>query len=285
VGSERSRAERPDPADVYQRQGVEVVDITGATAERSSEALGAALDGDEVERLVVAGGDGLVHLAIQHLGGSGIPLGIVPSGTGNDFANALGLDDSAPPATALSDASPVDLIELEGDDGYRRLVATIVIAGFPARINARANRSRLPLGSAIYAVAAAAELPRFSRELIELTIDGESVTTDSAMLAIGNTRFFGGGMLACPDALPDDGSLHLTSIEGVGRIGILRHLSGRAGGTADRAEVLRRTAESIRIRTVGIELWGDGEPLTSAPAAIRILPGALMVAGVPGSGR
>lgn len=276
--SRRSRSSQRELADEYRRRGLEVSDLTRATAAESDQALRAAIDAGEVERLVISGGDGLVHLAIQHLARTAVPLGILPAGSGNDFASALGLVKDDVDAT-LGEAISVDLIEIEAADGASRLVASIVIAGFPARINKRANRSRLPLGSLIYMVAAAAEMPRFSREMIELDVDGDTISTHSAMLAIGNTRYFGGGMVACPDALPNDGLMHLTSIEGVGRLGILRHLAGRAGGTADRAEVLRLVARSIEVHTVGLELWGDGEPITIAPAVLRTLPGALMVAG------
>jgi len=68
-------------------EGHEVVDLTGGSADASGAALGSAIANGEVERLVVAGGDGLVHLAIQHLAQSAIPMQLVPGGTGNDFAS------------------------------------------------------------------------------------------------------------------------------------------------------------------------------------------------------
>ena len=139
--------------------------------------------------------------------------------------------------------------------GDRCWAATVVIAGFPADINARANAMTLPLGSALYTVAALLELPGFSRRRVALEVDGVEMTSDTAMLAIGNTRYFGGGMLVCPDARATDGRLHVTSIEGVGRLRILRHLAQKSGGSADRPEVVRLTATSITVGTPDIDLW------------------------------
>ena len=265
--------------EAYEATGHAVVDLTGPSAAATSESLAAAIEGGAVDRVVVAGGDGIVHLAVQHLAGTEIPLGLAPSGSGNDFAAALGIE-AVDVATTLRDPTPVDLIEVEFAGGERCWAATVVIAGFPADINARANAMALPLGSALYTVAALLELPGFSRRRVALEVDGVEMTSDTAMLAIGNTRYFGGGMLVCPDARATDGRLHVTSIEGVGRLGILRHLAQKSGGSADRPEVVRLAATSITVGTPGIDLWADGEPLGVSPATVRVVPGALLVAGV-----
>lgn len=279
----RSRRGRVDPTTLvsaYGLLGCEVVDLTGSTTRESSDNLAAAVRSGEIERLIVAGGDGLVHLAIQHLGGTAIPVGLLPSGTGNDFASALGITERDLNST-LGPTADVDLIVVEWPGlAEHTWIASIGIIGFPAEINARANRMNAALGPALYTLAAALQLPSFERSEVALNADGELIETDTAMLAIGNTRFFGGGMLACPDAQHDDGMLHVTSIQGVGRIGILRHLMRKSGGSADRPEVLRLTAKRIDIATPHLELWGDGEPIGATPLTLRIVPGALAVAGV-----
>ena len=84
-------------------------------------------------------------------------------------------------------------------------------------------------------------------------------------------------MLPCPDAVPDDGLLHFTSIEGVDRRRLLPHLLGRAGGTADRHEVLRGTGSRIEIETAGHDFWADGEPLGASPLILEIVPEALRI--------
>lgn len=204
---------------------------------------------------------------------------IVPVGTGNDFAMGI--------QRAVSPASPdgtieLDLLRVTTADAGEKWVASILIAGFPASVNRRANAITVPLGPAVYTVAAMMELPTYERVQIDYEVSGagESVsrTTDTGMLAIGNTCFFGGGMLACPDAAPDDGILHFTSIEGVGRIGILQHIQRQKGGTADWAEVRRHVGTSIALRSDGVELWGDGERIGRTPAKVDLVPRSVVIA-------
>lgn len=255
-----------------------VIELTRDSAVASSTALANAVGAGAVERLIVAGGDGLVHLAIQQLAQTGIPMSIVPVGTGNDFA--MGVQRASGPMSPAGTIE-VDLLRVTTADGAQRWVASIVIAGFPAAVNKRANAIALPLGPALYTVAAVAELPSYRRQEIayELTGSDETISrmTDTGMVAIGNSCFFGGGMLACPDAIPDDGLLHFTSIEGVGRIGILQHIQRQKGGTANWDEVQRHSGTEITLTTPDVELWGDGEYLGQTPATIEVVPKALML--------
>jgi len=277
-GSRLSRSNAQSLTDIYEAQGLTVVDLTGPTAQASSTALAQAVDRGDIERLVVAGGDGMVHLAIQEVAETHIPVGIVPSGTGNDFAKALDL--SRPdPARALADAVPVDLLRVRTDNHEDRWIATVAILGFPADINARANAMRFRPGPAVYTLAMALELPGFSRVVVDLEVDGKPHTIDSAMLAIGNTRYFGGGALICRDAVADDGQAHMTAMEGIDRRGMLIHLGRKSGATLDRPEVKRTSGTRWTITTLGLALWGDGESVRTTPLTIDVVPQALHVAG------
>ncbi len=254
-------------------EGTRVIDLARPSPEAASAALALAVERGEIERLFIAGGDGLVHLAIQHVAATSIPVTIVPVGTGNDFVAALDQRMSKTTTNGIS----TDLIKVSTPGGSQSWAASVAIAGFPADINQRANTMSRRWGSNVYAVAAALQLPHFERRTIRLTVDSEKITTNTAMLAIGNTRYFGGGMLPCPDAQPDDHLLHFTSIEGVGRIGLLPHLLGRAGGTADRKEVRRERGRRIEIESQGELFWADGEPVGTSPLTFEVVPDALKV--------
>ncbi|MGE9348965.1 diacylglycerol/lipid kinase family protein [Isoptericola variabilis] len=195
------------------RAGHDAVDLSGPDADAALAWARAAVDGtggpaDPVDALVVVGGDGMVHLGAQAVAGTDVPLGIVPVGTGNDFAATLGLPVRDPAAAGAALCRALDA----GAAGIRRVdaalvtgpglaagtsagtsvgaaastaagprwVAGAVSAGLDAAVNARANRLRHPRGSARYTVAAAIELVRYRPWSYRLTFDGVAPATSDA---------------------------------------------------------------------------------------------------------
>jgi diacylglycerol kinase (ATP) len=145
-----------------------------------------------VQRVIVIGGDGTVNLAVNVLAQTGVELGIVAGGTGNDSARALGLpfdDPTAAIAAALSPAVAVDA--LRTDHGWAMTVATV---GFSVAVNKRANRLRFPRGAALYRRATIEELPRLRTLPMTLTVDGVAHPIETTLLAVANGAYFGGGM-------------------------------------------------------------------------------------------
>ncbi len=239
---------------------------------------------DGMERLVVAGGDGLIHLALPALATTDVILGIVPVGTGNDFARALGLPTRLPAAVAaaLGPAHPVDLVAT--DDG--RWAATVVTGGFSGQVNARANSLRFPPGQQRYTVATLAELRRLHLVTLTLTIPAEEGDTrpdlveqhTTTLFAVANTRYFGGGMAICPDARSDDGLLDVTIVGPTTPFQLARMLPTVFPGRHVRhPAVVTRRARRIQVETDAI-LWADGEPFGSG-GRLEAVAGALRVAG------
>jgi diacylglycerol kinase (ATP) len=252
------------------------IDLTGATADASALAAAAAVESGAA-RIIVVGGDGLVHLALQAVAGSSTILGIVPVGTGNDFARGLDTIPGDPvEATrlALGDARPIDAIRT--DAGW---VASVATAGFSGDVNARANRLRFPRGPSRYTVATMLELPTLRARPTRLIVDGVVHDFEAALLAVANTGWFGGGMQIAPDARPDDGMLELTVLADVGRLELLRffrHVFSGRHMAHPKVHGLR--GRRITIDADGLDLWGDGEPIGAAPASLEAVPGALMIA-------
>lgn len=232
-----------------------------------------------IERVVAVGGDGVVHLAIQAVAGSGTVLGIVPHGTGNDFARAVGLlggrlEERV--ARAMAAPSPVDA--LRTTHGW---VASVATLGFSGDVTARANAMRWPRGRARYTLATLRQLPRLRILDVNASIDGVPVVNSSTLLAIGNTAFFGGGMRICPDATPQDGVLQLVSIDAVPRRTFLRVFpTVFSGAHVRRGEVTVASGKRVVIDGAdGIDVWADGEHLGPLPIELEIAPAALSVAG------
>jgi diacylglycerol kinase (ATP) len=255
-------------------QGHTVVELDAHDAASTRTAIASLPEG--VHRVVGIGGDGLIHHVVQHLAGTDRELGIVPVGTGNDFATALGLPDDADDAiaVALGPTRPIDAIET--DHGWAASVATV---GFSADVNARADGIRVPLGSFVYTVATVIELPRLRVRRLSLGFDdAEPVEIETIMLAVANTPLFGGGMLVCPHARPDDGLLDITSIGPVSRTKLLRVFPKIFRGEhLSYPEVTTWQASSVTLSD-GVDVWADGERLGSSPLTLRAIPGALQLA-------
>ena len=146
----------------------------------------------------------MVSLAVNEIGDSGIPLGIVPSGTGNDSARGLGIpvdDTAAAIATLLAalDAPPrvVDVGLVKHGISQTRFVG-IVSAGFDALVNDRANSWRRPRGRSRYTLALLRELVSLAPRRYELTVDGAAVVVDAVLISVANNVSIGGGMKIVP---------------------------------------------------------------------------------------
>lgn len=231
----------------------------------------------EVDRVIVVGGDGIVHLAVNALAMTPVVLGIVPIGTGNDGARALGLPTSPAAAieAALRPATDVDAIRTE--HGWALTVAT---AGFGVRVNKRANRLRWPQGAAVYKRATLEELPGLRPLPLTLIVDGVSHEVAVTLIAVGNGAYFGGNMQICPAADPYDGLLDVTVVGKLGRVELLRFFPTVFKGThLSHPQVTTYRGCVIELRGAA-ELWADGEPMGILPVTLEAIPRALRIAGV-----
>jgi diacylglycerol kinase (ATP) len=273
-----------DPvADRLRGDGVEVVVVTGRDADeafdRVRDEVAAGVDG-----VVAVGGDGLVNIALQVVAGTGVPLGVVPAGTGNDIARALGL--------ALADpASAVDLVvhgvtravDLGRANG--RWFAGVLGSGFDSMVNERANRMSWPSGRSRYNLAILAELRTFTPVPYELVLDGEPWATDAMLVAVGNGPSYGGGMRVCPDARLDDGLLDVTVLGPISKPEFLRVFPTVYKGTHVRhPAVTVRRARQVTLTSPGVTAYADGERVSVLPVTCDAVPDGMLVFAPPGTG-
>lgn len=238
----------------------------------------AARRGDEV--LAVLGGDGTVHLAAQAVAGTGTALAVLPSGTGNDLAAALGLPaDPLQAARQVAEAlhrgrrRKIDLGRVEGAACF----GTVLCTGFDAAVNARANAMRWPRGPRRYDLAVLAELAALTPRQVLVNTGDEAVELTATLVAVGNGPQYGGGLRICPSAELDDGLLDVIVIGAVSRRRLLRVFPRlRVGGHVDEPEVTLLRAGSVRIE--GDPQWpvyADGEAQGTLPVSVHCEPGAL----------
>nr|WP_279580455.1 YegS/Rv2252/BmrU family lipid kinase [Fodinicola feengrottensis] len=238
----------------------------------------AAAIADQPDVLVVCGGDGMVHAALQVVAEKSVPLGVVPAGTGNDFARSLGIPLHDPAAASrlirTGTARPLDLARV-GQTWF----GSVLACGFDSRVNARTNRMRWPRGRSRYTLATFAELAGFRPLDFVVEVDGVSHDLTGMFVAVGNTASYGGGMRICPDAVPDDGHLDLTLVSAVPRLEMLRMFSAVYKGTHVHHPAVRTLrGQTIRISsTTDIVAYADGEPLNALPLTITLHPAAAQV--------
>jgi diacylglycerol kinase (ATP) len=283
--------------------GLDVVTAAGDSAESLTVAARHAL-ADGAEALVVVGGDGAVHLAVNLVAGTGHPLGIVPAGTGNDVARALDLRLGDPAGAADDLAGAIRERRLRAVDAVRctfagppggrpapgqpasgadRWFAGVLGAGFDALVNERANGWRRPSGHLRYDLAIVRELPVLRPRHYLLDLDGEPWPVEAVMVVVGNGPSYGGGMRVCPQARLDDGLLDVLVVAPLSRTALLRIYPRVYTGTHVRdPRVTARRARRVGVQAAGIVAYADGERLGPLPLTAEVVPGALQVLVAPG---
>jgi YegS/Rv2252/BmrU family lipid kinase len=258
-------------------------DVTISFTERQGHArqLGEAAVAGNATSVVVWGGDGTFNETAGALLHTSIPLGLVPAGSGNGLAGALGVPRDPGRAIAVAlDGRPraIDAGRMAG-----RCFFNIAGVGFDARVaglfNQRAAGSR---GGWPYLVIGVREGCTYCALDYDVQLDGESRKYKALLIAFANGREYGLGARIAPDARLDDGLLDVIIVEDAGLLARFWHARHLARGTPQLAPTVttRRVTRAV-IETEGdMEFHVDGEPgRASRRIDVEILPGALTVRG------
>ncbi len=256
--------------------------LTAATREDAERQAADAVAGGTAA-VVAVGGDGAVHAALQAVAGTTTPLAVVPAGTGNDLALALGVPRD-PLAAARAAADDLRAGEFRTVDAGRtgdRWWATVLCCGFDSAVTDRANRLRWPRGRRRYDLAVLLELARLHPYELTLRLDdGAARTLPATMIAVGNTAWYGGGLSICPGADPADGRFDVTVVGPTTRRELIRTRPRLADGThVQHPSVSVFRASRVELSCPGVTTYADGEPVAPLPVVVECVPGALAVAG------
>ena len=252
---------------------------TGEDAEKACHRAVA----EGVAAVVAVGGDGTVHRALQAVAGAPVGFGVVPAGTGNDFADAVAVpSDPLKAAEAIAAAlrdrrdHRLDLARVTTGRGDVRWFGAVLAAGFDAVVNERANRMAWPRGPRRYDLAIALEMARLRARPYTLEIDGIDHSFAGVLVAVGNCPSYGGGMRICPDADPRDGLLDVVVADELGRGALVRLKPRLRRGThVTDPRVHSYRARRVRIDAPGIIGYADGERIAALPLEISCEPGAV----------
>jgi diacylglycerol kinase (ATP) len=284
-----SRDVGPAVVQTLRAMGHEVTSLTEPDFEQLLASAHAAVR-RRPDALVVVGGDGMVNLGTNLVADTRVPLGIVPSGTGNDMARGLGiphenteeairaLDRALAEGPRTIDAARVRWTDATTGERGERWFACALSAGFDAIVNERANGMRHPKGPSRYILALLIELARLRPIAYRLELDGRVIETSANLVALGNNVSLGGGMKITPDAKVDDGLLDVLIVRPLSRLNFLRIFPRVFKGThVSHPKVSIERARRIRIEAEGIVAYGDGERFAALPIDVEVVPGALRV--------
>lgn len=266
-----------EPVTAYLRdEGIHVDVVVGRDADEAFDQARDRVAGG-VDGLVAVGGDGLLNLALQVVAGTEVSLGIVPAGTGNDIARALGVPLRDPlGAINLVAGGRTRTVDLGRANG--RWFAGVLGSGFDSMVNERANRMTWPTGRSRYNIAIVAELRTFRPVPYTLELDGEPWKTDAMLVAVGNGPMYGGGMRVCPDADFEDGLLDVTVLGPISKPEFLRVFPTVYKGThVNHPAVTVRRARDVTLRSDGVTAYADGERVSLLPVHCEAVPQALHV--------
>jgi YegS/Rv2252/BmrU family lipid kinase len=239
----------------------------------------AADDGASV--VVAVGGDGTVNEIVQGLAGrDGVELAVIPRGTGWDFVRTYGIPRDLDGAIAVARngrARQIDVGRAAYGEG-QSYFANIASAGMSGAIAKRANETSKALGGKVsYAWATLTVFARWRNDEVRVSVDGEQREGRMHDVVVANGRYFGGGMMICPHAEPDDGLFDVLTIGDLTKRDLLLTLPKTYKGRHlphPKAELLRGARVEIDApRPLPVEL--DGEQPGTTPVVFEVVPKAL----------
>ncbi len=232
--------------------------------------------------LVALGGDGTVSEVGRGISGSGAAaeLGVLPFGTGNDFARAVGIRGRNALKAVAGAAVPTDLGVVRFTDQPSRHFLNSLSVGLAADVNRR-TYGRRKFGRKTYLMDAVREAVGYRAATFRIGLDGEDPRPRTLVNAsFMNTRCFGGGIPITPGADPGDGRLDLALVGTLSFVGWMDTVRRLASGTHfDRRELERHLIRRASVQGTGrIALEVDGELVeTSRPFEISVAPAAIQV--------
>jgi diacylglycerol kinase (ATP) len=232
----------------------------------------------EIDRVVVAGGDGTLNAAAPALVATGLPLGILPAGTANDLARTLGIPEDTETAAAIIAEGRTRTIDLGTVNGHPFFnVASIGLSVDLTQVLTRDFKRRY--GKIGYALATLRTLARARPFRATIRSEHESVRVSTLQIAVGNGRYYGGGNAVEKTAAIDDQHLDLYSLEfrQAWKLALLAR-SFRYGEHGAWNEVRAVRAKEFDVLTRSPKpVNADGEIVTATPAHFRIEPNAVTV--------
>lgn len=284
-GAGRGKALGAEFAAGLRELGLDYLDLSAPSAVEALARGRAAITDGLIDGLVVLGGDGMVHLGVNLVAETKLPLMVVGAGTGNDSVRLFGMPIHDIPASLrylsenLHSTRSVDAARVTNESGIRTFFGS-VSAGFDAIVNARANSLRFPKGKSKYSVGLFIELPKFQPIKYRIVLDGVERKLEAMLIAVANAPAYGGGMLISPSSSVTDGMLDLFIVHKISRFELVRLFPKVfSGGHVTHPAVEFVKAKRVELHADSVPAFADGESVGHTPLTVEVLPGALRLFG------
>ena len=245
--------------------------------------------GDGFEIVVAAGGDGTTNEVVNGLmaasqGGPASILGVIPVGSGSDFANNVGIPAELRGACRMlahGRTRDVDVCRVTVEGLPPRYFDNTVNVGFGGTVTVEARKIKWLRGMALYLPAVLKTVFLAQNPRVKVQYDDEELELQAVMICVGNGSREGGGFFSTPDAQPDDGLLDLCIVQEISRLAMLRLIPHFTKGThVDCEPVTMARARRVVISSPdALIAHMDGEILCTNAHRLtcEILPGQLRV--------
>lgn len=233
----------------------------------------------QIERMVVGGGDGTLNRALPAILDAGVPLGVLPLGTANDFARSMGLPSDPDEALDAVLAGHTEKVSVGEVNGHPFLNAVGIGLG-PELTRRMDHEKKQRLGVLAYLTSLVEAFGNRRRRRAEIVVDGVCHRMKFMQITIANGIHYGGGLTICEDARMNDGVLNILCIEPQSAWELFRKFMTLRWGAMRRGQEkmeLFRGGE-VEVSTLRpAEVTADGELLTETPLHCRSRRNALKV--------
>jgi diacylglycerol kinase (ATP) len=277
AGRGKARSVLRAALDILRREGVEI-DVQESRDAQHLLALARRAAAEKPDAIVSLGGDGTHHYVVNGIVGSEVPLGMIPCGSGNDFAKGLGIPAQARAAAEVVRAGHVRRVDL-GRAG-NTVYGCIAGAGFDSVVTRYANdRVRRLRGSWAYAWSILRCLKAYRPEPLKVVSDVQEFVGEVIFAVVGNNVSYGGGIYLTPRAKLDDGLLDVCIVPYMGKLEFLSWIPrAYRGEHLKHPRIVYFQARRVSLSASSrLELFGDGEFVQELPVTIEIIPRALPV--------
>lgn len=233
---------------------------------------------EQVDMVIVGGGDGTLNAVVDGIVDTQLPLGVLPLGTANDLARTLGIPTTLADACGVIAAGRVKQIDLGWVNGKHFF--NVASLGLSVQITQKLTKeAKRRWGIFAYAATAIQVIWQTRPFSAEIRLDDQVIQVKTVQIAVGNGRYYGGGMAVTHDATIDDQRLDLYSLE-------LRHWwqmlplipTMRQGRHTDLRSVRSLHGREFEVSTRKHRpINTDGEITTYTPARFRVVPHAITV--------